>query len=184
MATFRTSSTRSCKPFWWDRNGRSSIEVPDLQAVIFSLDAVLSDPRHDDGIFSEVVWDLHCAGVRIAVATQRHGSAVHRSVRDLLGDGAVEVMITGDEVARPKPDPEVYHLALWELGLRAEHVMAVEDSADGLRAALGAGLATVVVSTEKTHDGDFDGAAAVLSGYDGRLRESWLMGRRGAVVTA
>ena len=71
-------------------------------------------------------------------------------------------------------------------GVREADAMAVEDSADGLRAALGAGLATIVVTTEGTRAGDFTGAAAVLPGYDGgeplsvhrcrRLRERWLTG--------
>lgn len=160
--------------------------VPGLEGVIFSLDAVLADARADHELFAGLVWDLHCAGIRVVVATSRQGLGVHRSVRDLLGDGAVELVITGDEVANPKPDPEVYHYALWELGLRAEHVLAVEDSAEGLRAALGAGLATVVVTTEGTRSDDFTGAAAVLPGYDGPdslsvhrcrgLRAGWLTG--------
>lgn len=180
--------------FWWDRAGRAPIGVPGLEAVIFSLDGVLADARADHDMFARLVWDLHCAGIRVAVVTARSGLSVHRSVRELLGDGAVEVMITGEEVAGPKPDPEVYHRALWELGLRAGHVLAVEDSADGLRAALGAGLATVVVTTELTRGDDFSGAAAVLPGYDGpeplsvhrcrRLREQWLGGDRTAALTA
>ena len=172
--------------FWWERAGRAPIGVPGLEGVIFSLDAVLADARADHALFSRLVWDLHCAGVRVAVATSRQGMAVHRSIRDLLGDGAVELVITGDEVASPKPDPEVYDYALWELGLRAEQVLAVEDSADGLRAALATGLATVVVTTERTRDEDFTGAVAVLPGYDGpdplsvhscrRLRAGWPTG--------
>lgn len=187
MAAIRAS-------FWWDRAGRAPIGVPGLEGVILSLDGVLSDARTDHELFAEFVWDLHCAGIRIAVATARRGLAVHRSVRELLGDGAVETVITGDEVSRPKPDPEVYHHALWELGLRAENAMAVEESADGLRAALDAGLATVVVTTERTRDQDFTGAAAVLTGYDGpeplsvhrcrRLRDSWLVGSPGTALTA
>lgn len=173
-----------CTSFWWDRAGRAPIGVPGLEAVIFSLDGVLADPRADHELFAALVWDLHCADIRVAVATARRGLAVHRSVRELLGDGAVEVMITGDDVHTPKPSPEVYHHALWELGLRAENAMAVEDSAAGLRSALAAGLATVVVTTEATRDDDFTGAAAVLPGYDGpeplsvhrcrRLREAAL----------
>ncbi len=151
--------------FWWDRVTRPRIDIPDLAAVVFSLDAVLDGTRRDDDAFRDLVWDLHCAGRRIAIVTERHRTAVHRSVRDLLGDGAVEVMITGDEVGRGKPDPEIYHHALWELGLRAEQAMAVEDSAAGLSAALGAGLATAVVTTDADNDG-FTGATAVLSGYD------------------
>jgi beta-phosphoglucomutase-like phosphatase (HAD superfamily) len=41
--------------------------------------------------------------------------------------------------------------------------MAVEDSAPGLRAAVAAGLTTVVVTTENSAGDDFTGAAAVLS---------------------
>lgn len=176
-------NTELMESFWWDRTGRAPIGVPGLESVIFSLDGVLDDDRADHDLFSALVWDLHCAGIRVAMATARHGMAVQRSVRELLGDGAVELLITGDEVAHPKPHPEVYHHALRELGVRPEHALAVEDSAQGMRAAVAAGLATVVVTTELTRDDDFTGAAAVLPGYDGpealsvhrcrRLRAGW-----------
>lgn len=186
--------TSSCPSFWWERAGRAPIGVPGLEGVIFSLDGVLADPRADHELFAELVWDLHCAGIRVAVATAHRGSTVHRSVREMLGDGAVEVMVTGDDVDAAKPDPQIYHHALWELGLRAEKVLAVEDSADGLRAALAAGLAAVVVTTERTRSDDFTGAAAVLPGYHGpgalsvrrcrRLWEDWLLGVRSPALTA
>ena len=148
--------------FWWDRSDRPA----HLEAVIFSLDALLADPRADERLLAEAIWDLHCAGIRVAVVTEGHWPAVHRPLRELLGDGAVEVLVTGDEVNRPKPDPEVYQHALWQLGVRAADAMAVEDSAPGLRAALAAGLTTVVVTTERSANENFTGAAAVLSGRE------------------
>jgi beta-phosphoglucomutase-like phosphatase (HAD superfamily) len=148
--------------FWWDRSDRPA----HLEAVIFSVDALLADPRADERLLAEVVWDLHCAGIRVAVVTAGHWPAVHRPVRELLGDGAVEVLVTGDEVSRPKPDPEVHRHALWQLGVRAVDAMAVEDSAAGLRSAIAAGLTTVVVTTEGSAADDFAGAAAVLSGRE------------------
>jgi beta-phosphoglucomutase-like phosphatase (HAD superfamily) len=148
--------------FWWDRSERPA----HLEAVVFSVDALLSDPRADERLLSEAVWDLHCAGIRVAVVTAGHWPAVQRPLRELLGDGAVEVLVTGDEVSRPKPDPEVYQHALWQLGVRAADAMAVEDSVPGLRAALGAGLTTVMVTTERSAGADFTGAAAVLSGRE------------------
>jgi hypothetical protein len=72
--------------------------------------------------------------------------------------------VTGDEVNRPKPDPEAYQRALWQMGVRAVDAIAVEDSASGLRAAVAAGLTSVVVTTERSAGDDFSGAAAVLSG--------------------
>ena len=148
--------------FWWDRSDRPA----HLEAVIFSLDALLADPRADESLLAEAVWDLHCAGIRVAVVTAGKWPAVHRPLRELLGDGAVEVLVTGDEVSAAKPDPEVYRHALWQLGVRAVDAMAVEDSAAGLRAAVAAGLTTVVVTTERSAHDDFTGAAAVLSGHE------------------
>jgi len=159
MSASRTSLSPTS--FWWDRADRP----PHLEAVIFSLDAVLADPRADERLLAEAVWDLHCQRIRVAVVTGGHWPAVQRPVRELLGDGAVEVLVTGDEVSRPKPDPEVYQHALWQLGVRASDAIAVEDSVPGLRAARAAGLTTVVVTTEGTAADDFTGAAAVLPGY-------------------
>ena len=149
-------------PFWGDQSDRPA----NLEAVIFSVDALLADPRADERLLAEAVWDLHCAGIRVAVVTGGHWPAVHRPVRELLGDGAVEVLVTGDEVNRSKPDPEVYQRVLWQLGVRGADAMAVEDSEPGLRAALAAGLTTVVVTPDRPTDGDFSGAAAVLSGRE------------------
>ena len=147
---------------WWDRAERHA----DLEAVIVSVDGLLADPLADEHLLSEAVWDLHCAGIRVAVVTAGHWPAVHRQVRELFGDGAVEVLVTGDEVNRPKPDPEAYQHALWQLGVRAADAIAVEDSAPGLRAALSAGLTTVVVTAERSARAEFTGAAAVLSRHE------------------
>lgn len=155
--------------FWWNRAVCTSGGQASVEAVIFSLDGVLDDPRLDAEVFADAVWALRCAGIRIAIVTERGWLRIHRSVRELLGDGAVEVLVTGDEIDIPKPDPQVYRVALKDLGLRPEAVIAVEDSVHGLHAARAAGLATVVVTTDCTRDQDFTGALAALPSYDGLL---------------
>ncbi len=115
----------------------------------------------------ELVADLTAAGIRLAVATTGRRSWVEPLLDGLLGGYPVEVVVTGDDVAELKPDPEVYLRALAGLGLQAAEALAVEDSAVGLRAATAAGLATVVVTNGYTADQDFAGAVAVLPGYDG-----------------
>ncbi|MDN5859707.1 MAG: HAD-IA family hydrolase [Pseudonocardia sp.] len=115
----------------------------------------------------ELVADLAAAGVRLAVATTGRRSWVEPLLHRLLSGHPPEVVVTGDDVAELKPHPEVYRRALAELGLPAAEALAVEDSAIGLRAAVAAGLATIVVTNGYTADQDFAGAAAVLSGYDG-----------------
>lgn len=115
----------------------------------------------------DFVRSLLDADIRIGVATTGRRAWVAPLVRQLLGEGTVETIVTGDDVTRLKPDPEVYRRALTEIGLAPEEALAVEDSALGLRSALGAGLATIVVTTDYTAGQDFTGAAAVQSAYDG-----------------
>ncbi|GEL26152.1 phosphatase [Pseudonocardia sulfidoxydans NBRC 16205] len=120
------------------------------------------DPRPG---LTEFVDGLVDAGIRIAVATTGRRDWAVPLVRHLIGD-VVEVMITGDEVERLKPDPEAYLLALRGLGLDASAALALEDSGVGTAAATGAGLATIVVTNGYTATQDFSAAALVLPGYD------------------
>lgn len=149
------SATRATS--WWDRSDRPA----HLEAVVFSVDGLLGDGcPEQERVLAHAVWDLHSAGIRVAAVTTRQWSSVHQPLRELLGDGAVEVLVTRDEVDRPKADPEFYRHALWQMGVRAGDAIAVEHSAPGLRAAVGAGLTTVVVTD---HLADYSGAAAVLT---------------------
>ncbi|WP_232527030.1 HAD-IA family hydrolase [Mycobacterium intracellulare] len=114
----------------------------------------------------DLVMSLFSERIQIAVATTGRRAWVEPLVKQLLGDGIVDVMVTGDDVTHLKPDPEVYTRALGELGVHAESALAVEDSAIGLQAALAAGLATVVVTTDYTAGQDFAGAAEVRRAFD------------------
>ena len=90
-------------------------------------------------------------------------------VRQLLGDGIAETVVTPDDLTRPGPEPDLHGHALWELGLGPESALAVASTARGLRAARAAKLATLVVTTGYTGGADFTGAAEVRSDYDGLL---------------
>jgi HAD superfamily hydrolase (TIGR01509 family) len=114
-----------------------------------------------------LVMSLADEGIRIAVATTGRRAWVEPLVTRLLGTGIVETIVTGDDVTRLKPDPEVYVQALERLNLSPQNTLAVEDSELGLQAATGAGIATVVVRTDYTAGQDFTGAAMVRAGFDG-----------------
>ncbi|WP_081809291.1 HAD-IA family hydrolase [Mycobacterium sp. URHB0044] len=127
-------------------------------------------------------------GIRIAIATTGRRAWVEPLLSQILDRGIVETVVTGDDVSRLKPDPEVYLRALDELGLSPTNALAVEDSQIGLHAANAAGLATIVVPNGYTADQDFTGAAMVRAGFDGveplvaatcrRLLRQWWSVRR------
>jgi beta-phosphoglucomutase len=64
--------------------------------------------------------------------------------------GLARVIVSADDVARSKPDPESYVLATQRLGLPAGRCVAVEDTDKGVRSARGAGLRVVAVCNSMT----------------------------------
>lgn len=183
----RVDTLPRSRSFWWDRARCAHADVPTLEAVIFDFDAQQEASEGDAHMFRELVWSLHCADIRVAVTAADRRSRIEPLVRELIGDGVVEVLITGDDVLRPKPDPEAYFRALSELGGGAANVLAFEHSMAGFHSALSAGLATVVVAGDEIRGHDFTGAAEVLGRHDWseplsaarcrRLHERWWIGR-------
>ena len=87
----------------------------------------------------------------------------------VAGDFAV---FAGDVVPAKKPDPAIYRLAVKELAVQPDQAVVVEDSSNGMRAALGAGLACVVTVSTYTAGEDFTGAALVVSSLGDPRRRS------------
>jgi HAD superfamily hydrolase (TIGR01509 family) len=68
----------------------------------------------------------------------------------------------GDVVAKKKPDPEIYELAKMSLRLPVHECIVIEDSRNGLLAAKGAGLPTLITTSTYTVDEDFSEADRVV----------------------
>ena len=71
------------------------------------------------------------------------------------------VTVSGEEVARGKPAPDVYEAAIAELGVPARRAVAIEDSSNGLRSAAAAGLHVIAVPNR-----EFPPAADALAHAD------------------
>lgn len=56
-----------------------------------------------------------------------------------------DVIVTSDDVARSKPEPDIYVLACRRLGFAPGEVLALEDSAAGVASAKAAGMACIAV---------------------------------------
>ncbi len=113
----------------------------------------------------ELLAELTAAGVTLAVATTGTRDWVEPLLAGLFGADLFAVIVTGSDVPALKPDPAAYTEALRRLGVPAARALAVEDSANGLRAALAAGLGCVVDTNDYTCGQDFGGAAAVYPGF-------------------
>ncbi len=112
-----------------------------------------------------VIDNARARGQRLAIATTTSGpnvEALAQAVWNTRAGDVFEVLACGDEVAAKKPAPDVFLLALDRLGLPAADCLAFEDSLNGLRSALAAGLEVIVTPSSYTDGEDFTGAARVL----------------------
>jgi len=69
-------------------------------------------------------------------------------------------------VPRKKPDGAIYELALGEMAVKPEECVAIEDSRNGLLAAVAAGIRCVVTVSHFTQGERFDEAAFVVGNLD------------------
>jgi HAD superfamily hydrolase (TIGR01509 family) len=116
-------------------------------------------------------------GLQTAIVT----SAGARFVADYLSrvdwTALIDQTISGDQVARSKPDPEIYQRALLQTGARPMVVRALEDSVNGVRAAVGAGISTVGFCDGSSHSQSSEQLrAAGASRVIGRLNEFFAEG--------
>ncbi len=119
---------------------------------------------------ADLVAGLLARGVPVAVASNSPAPVVDLSLDRAGLAGQFHAVVTADDVASPKPAPDLYLLACRLLGADPAATVAFEDSATGLAAARAAGLATVGVPT---HAGEL-AADWVLPGLDDPAIGRWL----------
>lgn len=118
---------------------------------------------------ARLIGNARRQGILLAIATTTSRANVESLLAKTLGPhsaGWFDAICCGEDVARKKPDPEVYLAAISRLGLGPEACIAFEDSANGLKSARAAGLTTVVTPSIYTVFDDFDGAELNLHTLD------------------
>ncbi len=115
---------------------------------------------------ARLIEEAKAAGLKVGVATTTSTPNVEALIRATLGRAAAEVfdaMACGEEVERKKPAPDLYRLVLEKLEVFPKEAVAIEDSHNGLKSALRAGVQTVITPSGYTAEEDFTNALAVVS---------------------
>ncbi len=82
---------------------------------------------------------------KIALATMSGRKVVDKLLPAKRIAKYFDVVVSADEVANPKPDPEVFLVAAKKLGVAPEDCVVVEDSVFGVRAAKAANMKCIAV---------------------------------------
>jgi HAD superfamily hydrolase (TIGR01509 family) len=166
--------------YWQQVNGDvRDIDGTALDALIDHLHAVKTAAYEQavrDGAVRlrpgvlELLEQARREGLTLAIATTTSPVNIATLLRTAIGpDWSSYFAVIEDASTAPlkKPHPQVYRQTLQRLGLPAAQCLAFEDSANGLQAARGAGLATIVTPNDFTAHHDFTGALRVLPSLAG-----------------
>ncbi|UOE19982.1 HAD-IA family hydrolase [Thermobifida halotolerans] len=158
------------------------LAAPDLDAVA-EADALETEQVADPHLLREVPgaraltrglepdsWAVVTSGSRFVATTRLR----------VVGIPEPPVLVTADDVARGKPDPEGYLAAAKALGFAPEECVVVEDAVSGARAARAAGMRVVGVEGGGLGAGDATEcvvadltAVRIERREDGGLRVRW-----------
>ncbi len=98
---------------------------------------------------------LAAANIPYAIATSTKTDHAHENLARAGIADLFDTLIGGDQVQNGKPAPDIYLRAAETLGIAPARCAAFEDSENGVRAALAAGMITTQVPDLKHPDADF-----------------------------
>ncbi|MBT3506132.1 MAG: HAD-IA family hydrolase [Piscirickettsiaceae bacterium] len=112
-----------------------------------------------------LINDIRELGLRMAIATASSTENVTTLIIQTLGSDVLDwfdIIATGDLALKKKPAPDIFYYCLAKLKLSAENCLVIEDSENGVKAAIAAGISTIVTFNDYTKGDDFTGAVAVF----------------------
>jgi HAD superfamily hydrolase (TIGR01509 family) len=113
----------------------------------------------------QLINEMRANNIKLAIATTTSPENVSGLLEVGLGKDWQSYFASvgcGDIVPHKKPSPDIYNWVLNELKLDASECIALEDSENGLKAGLAAGIRTFITTNYYTHSQNFSGAAGVL----------------------
>ena len=121
-------------------------------------EAIYSEMVADPQVIRDNQWPHTVGLLRVAreafcqtgLATMSYRSEALHVLRALDLERSVDVVLTREDVQQPKPDPEIYLLAAQKLDVPPEECLVLEDSPNGVRAGVAAGMNVVAVATPFT----------------------------------
>jgi HAD superfamily hydrolase (TIGR01509 family) len=145
--------------------------VQDMVARMHELKTAAYEKAVQDGAVLlrpgvlRLIESAYQGGLQLAIATTTSPVNISALLRTAIGpDWAQYFVVVEDASTAPikKPHPQVYMQTLARLNVRAADCVAFEDSGNGLKAALAAGLPTIITPNSFTEHHNFTGALRVL----------------------
>ncbi len=115
---------------------------------------------------STALQAVESRGLRLALASSSAPKVIAATLEGLGLADRFEARVSGHEVARGKPAPDIFLEAARRLAVGPASCLVVEDSYNGLTAALAAGMSCAVVPCASTAAHDFSRATVRMETLD------------------
>lgn len=113
----------------------------------------------------ELIDDLHKNNIKLAIAS----SAVRKSIETVVCMFRLEkyfnIRISGEDIKRGKPEPDIFLMAAERLGVQPEDCIVVEDSKNGVHAAKKAGMKCIGFRNQSSGDQDLSSADMIIKKF-------------------
>ncbi|MBX9692110.1 MAG: HAD family hydrolase [Cyanobacteria bacterium] len=116
----------------------------------------------------ETIESAREAGLKLAVASSSSMQTIRFITQTLNILQHFDELISGDDVKRGKPAPDIFLLAAARLGLSPSQCIVIEDTDAGVLAAKGAGMTCIAVpcaATEHQNHSEADARIPSLCGF-------------------
>lgn len=145
LATFGRTSRETITQTWPERQlDEADVARLDKRKEKIFRNLIESDFPAMDGAV-ELIESLGAAGFLLGVGSSGPRENVDLALAKLHCRDAMQVAVSGDDVALGKPDPEIYRLVAHRLGAPPEACLVIEDAEPGIAAAKAAGMTCIAL---------------------------------------
>ncbi len=150
-ATFGQTSRDIIRNLWGDAATDEEIPEWDAEKEALYREIIRRDFPEMKGA-STLLASLDDAGFALAVGSSGPPENVQAVIDCLPNADRFTARVTGMDVTRGKPDPQVFLLAAGKLGLAPEQCIVVEDAVPGVLAGKAAGMPVVAITGTASRD--------------------------------
>ena len=93
-----------------------------------------------------------CLKYTLALTTSSTFEEAQTVVNQLEIENRFKVIVSSNDVKRGKPDPEPYLLTAEKLGVSSDNCVVIEDSENGIRSAIAAGMKCIALPNTENRD--------------------------------
>jgi HAD superfamily hydrolase (TIGR01509 family) len=167
---------------WFEQNGMPAEEARELGIRLHPRKTEIMRELIAEGAVrprpgvTSLIDALIARGVAVHVATTGTRAWVDPLLERNFGD-RFDTVVTGTEITDLKPSPAAYLEVLRLTGADPARTAAVEDSSNGVQAAVAAGLTCIASYNSYTRDDDLSGATVVASSFDHPALVGWFRQR-------